>query len=206
MKTFFLPVMLLGLAVLPYGWAQEASGGQGAPEKAASSESAPAEDHLGPWKWANFLLLAGLLGYLAGKNGGPFFAARSKSIRKEMIEAGEARKAAEARTAEVERRLANLESEIAALRAEAQCEEQAEMQRIAQHSSAEIAKLQAHSEREIASAAKAARMELQRYTAELAIKLAEQKIQARLTPEGQDALVRGFVRNLEPPTSRAQTT
>ena len=107
------------LAWAPCSRAQEPAGAK-APEKAAASESASSEDHLAPWKWVNFLLLAGLLGYLAGKHGGPFFAARSKSIRKEMIEAGEARKAAEGRAAEVERRLANLESEIAALRAEAQ--------------------------------------------------------------------------------------
>jgi len=203
MKTLLVPVILLGLAAAPCGWPQEAAGGKTG--KGASSESA-SEDHLAPWKWVNFLLLAGFLGYLAGKNGGPFFAARSKSIRKEMIEAAEALKAGEARAAGVERRLANLEAEIAAMRSEAQCEEQAEVQRIAQHSSAEIAKIQLHSEQEIAAAAKAARMELQRYTAELAIKLAEQKIEVRLTPEKQEALVRGFVRNLEPPTSRAQTT
>ena len=67
---------------------------------------------------------------------------------------------------------------------------------MAQHTAAEIAKIQAHAEQEIASAGKAARMELKRYSAELAIDLAEQKIRARMTPETQDALVRGFVRDL----------
>jgi hypothetical protein len=38
---------------------------------------------------------------------------------------------------------------------------------------------------------------LKRYAAELAIGLAEQKIRARMTPETQDALVRGFVRDLK---------
>ncbi|MCL5745635.1 MAG: hypothetical protein M1541_17210, partial [Acidobacteria bacterium] len=38
-------------------------------------------------KWANFLLLAGGLGYLIGKNAGPFFATRSQQIRKDMEEA-----------------------------------------------------------------------------------------------------------------------
>jgi F-type H+-transporting ATPase subunit b len=206
MKKIIVPILLLGLAIAPRGWAQESSGGSGGSEKAASSESAGEEDHLGPWKWANFLLLAGLLGYFAVKNGGPFFAARSKDIRREMVEAAEARKAAEARSIDVDRRLANLEAEIAALRAEAQREEQADTQRIARDSAAEIAKIQAHAQQEIASAAKAARMELKRYSADLAIKLAEQKIRERLTPEKQDALVRGFVRDVDAPASRVQTT
>jgi F0F1-type ATP synthase membrane subunit b/b' len=40
------------------------------------------------WKWANFLVLAGGIGYLIGKKGGPFFAARSVKIRKDIVEAG----------------------------------------------------------------------------------------------------------------------
>ena len=149
------------------------------------------------WKWANFLVLAGGLGYLIGKKGGPFFAARSVKIRKDMIEAGDVRNQAEVRAAEVDRRLANLEAEIAALRAESGKEEQAETGRFGRHTAAEIAKTQAQAEQEIAAAGKAARMELKRYCADLAVGLAEQKIRARMTPETEDALVRGFIRDLK---------
>lgn len=153
--------------------------------------------HLAAWKWANFLVLAGGLGYLAGKNAGPFFAARSKKIRKDMIDADEIRKDAEARAAAVERRLANLEAEIAALRAESHQEERAETERLRHHAAAEMAKIEAHAEQEIAAAGKAARMDLKRHAAELAVDLAEKKIRARMTPDTQDALVRGFVRDLK---------
>ena len=168
----------------------------------------PAEGEQGNlelWKWANFVVLAGGLGYLISKNAGPFFAARSQQIRKEMQEAQEARQQSEARAAEVDRRLASLESEIAALRAESQQEAQAESERLTRHTAAEMAKIQSHAEQEIASAGKAARTELKRYTAHLAVTLAEQRLQARMTPETQDALVRGFVRDLEPPASHATT-
>ena len=200
MKPLLVPALLLGLATVPCGLAQE----KAAPAE-TKTETKSEEGHLGAWKWANFLLLAGLLGYLAGKHGGPFFAARSKSIRKDMIEAAETRQDAETRAAAVERRIANLESEIATLRGEAQREEHSETERIAQHSAAEMAKLQAHAEQEIASATKAARMDLKRYSADLAIDLAERKIRARLTPDQQDALVRGFVRDLDSSASRPQT-
>jgi len=149
------------------------------------------------WKWANFLVLAAGLGYLVGKNAGPFFDGRSAQIRKEMVEAGAARRDAEARSAEVDRRLANLETEIATLRAEAQKEAEAEAQRLAQQTAGEIAKIQAHAEQEIVSAGKAARMELKRYSAGLAIGLAEQKIRARMTPGAEDDLVQSFVKNLK---------
>ena len=149
------------------------------------------------WKWANFVVLAGGLGYLIGKKGGPFFAARSAKIRQDIVEAGEAREQAEARAAEVERRLANLEAEIAVLRAESVKEEEAETGRAGRHTAAEIVKTQARGEEEIAAAGKAARLELKRYCAELAMELAEKKIRARMTPETQDALVRGFVRDLK---------
>jgi F-type H+-transporting ATPase subunit b len=149
------------------------------------------------WKWANFLVLAGGLGYLIGKNGGPFFAARSVKIRQDMTDAGDVRNDAEARAAEVDRRLANLEAEIAALRADSGKEEEAEAGRFGRHTAAEIAKTQAQAEQEIAAAGKAARMELKRYCADLAVGLAEQKIRARMTPEAEDALVRGFIRDLK---------
>jgi F-type H+-transporting ATPase subunit b len=149
------------------------------------------------WKWANFLLLAAGLGYIIGKNAGPFFAARSQSISKDISESEQIRRDAEARAAEVDRRLANLGADIAALRAESQREAQSETERLAAHAAAEIVKIEAHATREIAAAQKAARMDLRRYSGELAIELAEQKIRARMTPAAQDYLVRGFVRDLQ---------
>jgi F-type H+-transporting ATPase subunit b len=178
-----LAVLLAFVAIL--GFAQEKEGGE--------AESSATQ----MWKWANFLVLAGGLGYLIGKNAPSFFAARSQQIGKDMAEARKEREAAEERAAEVDRRLANLESEIASLRAHSQQEAEAETQRLVQHTAAEIARIQARAEQEIVSAGKAARLELKRHAAELAIGLAERKIRARLTPETQDALVRGFVRDLK---------
>jgi len=191
---------------VPAGFAQEPAKANETPLEEASEPPAEGEQgKLELWKWANFVVLAGGLGYLIGKNAGPFFAGRSQQIRKDMQEAQEARRQSEARAAEVDRRLASLESEIAALRAESQQEAQAEGERQTRHTAAEMAKIQAHAEQEIASAGKAERIELKRYTAHLAVTLAEQRLQARMTPETQDALVRGFVRDLEPPASHATT-
>jgi F-type H+-transporting ATPase subunit b len=153
-------------------------------------------DNLQLWKWANFLLLAGGLGYLMAKTLPKLFAERSRSITSDITESDRIRRDAEARAADVERRLASLEAEIASLRAEAQKESQAETARLAARAAADLAKIREQSERDIADAVKAARTELKRYAAALAIDLAEGKIRARMTPAIEAGLVRGFVRDL----------
>jgi F-type H+-transporting ATPase subunit b len=191
MRPLAIVILALGLAFTARpALAQEHEGG---PKK----EESFAEKHELALKWANFLLLAGLLGYFIGKNAGPFFAARSAGIRQDMDESLRQREQAEAKAADVDRRLADLGEDIAALRGHSEAEGKAETERMAQHTADEIAKIQAHAEREIASAGKAARMALKRYSAELAMGLAEQKVRARMTPDTEDALVQGFVRNLK---------
>jgi F-type H+-transporting ATPase subunit b len=189
--TVALGLAFTGSAAL----AQEHEGGE--KKAGVEKEESFAEKHELELKWANFLLLAGLLGYFIGKNAGPFFAARSEGIRKDMDESLRQRQEAEAKAADVDRRLANLEKDIAALRGQSEAETKAETERTAQQTEAEIVKIQAHAEQEIASAGKAARMALKRYSAELAMGLAEQKVRARMTPDTEDALVQGFVRNLK---------
>jgi F-type H+-transporting ATPase subunit b len=184
-----LQLSLLGLIlVAPAAFAQESP---------AQEAGQPAEDSLAVWKWANFVLLVGGLGYLIGKGAGPFFAERSRKIREDMAQAHEMWKSAEARASEVERKLANLEAEIAAFRVESQEEAQSETRRMRLQTAAEVARVKEHAQQEIAAAGKAARLELKRYSAELAIGLAQEKVRRRITPDTQDALVRGFVRELD---------
>jgi F-type H+-transporting ATPase subunit b len=167
----------------------------------AQAKHGEEEGSLKVWEWANFALLAAGLGYVIVKNAGPAFDARGRHIRKAMVEAEEAKREADARAAEVERRLAHLADEIAALRAEAQREGEAENARYTRSTAAEIAKIKAQAEQEIEAAGKAARMELKRHAAQLALALAEQKLRTRITPETEDRLVRGFVKNIESSSS-----
>src|SRR5580704_10770603 len=95
------------------------------------------------WGWANFLLLAGGLGYVIKKNAGPYFAQRSLEIRKGMADADAARAASDAKVAEVDRRLANLQTEIEALRRGAKQEAEADTQRVRREAAVEMAKIQA---------------------------------------------------------------
>jgi F-type H+-transporting ATPase subunit b len=149
------------------------------------------------WGWANFVILAVGLGYLVKKYGGPYFAQRSLEIRRGLLEADTARAESEAKVADVDRRLANLQHEIEALRQGARQEGESEAERVRREAENEMAKIQAHVAEEIAAASKSARLELRRYSAELALHLAEQKIAARLTPETDDRLVMSFVAGME---------
>jgi F-type H+-transporting ATPase subunit b len=175
------------------------------PAKAAAQTShAKGEgENLGSsiWAWANFAILVGILGYLISKKGGPWFASRSQSIRQGIAEAEEIRAKAEASAADVDRRLASLETEIEKLRANARREQAAEAERIRAQSAADLSRIQEHATREIESASKGARLELKRYAAQLAVDLAEQKIRRQMTPQLQSTLVENFARDLEHPAS-----
>jgi len=176
--------------------AQESPGKAEAASHEGKSEAA-SEGPSPIWAWANFAILAGALGYLIVKKGGPWFAERSFAIRKGIAEAEEIRRGAEASAAEVDRRLAGLQTEIESLRANAQREQAAEGERVRQQTAADLARIQEHAAREIEAAGKSARLDLKRYAAQLAIDLAEQKIRRQMTPEVQAALIDRFGRDLD---------
>ncbi len=168
-----------------------------APLRAAEEQASekPEKEMIG-WKWANFAILAGALGYLAVKKGGPYFEARSQEIRAGIAEAEKSRAAADARAAEVNAKLVNLDTEILNIRKTLRAEQQHEADRLQRETAAELARVQAHALQEIEASGKAARMELRRYSAHLALELAEGKIRERITPQTQEELTRAFAREL----------
>jgi F-type H+-transporting ATPase subunit b len=177
-----------------------------AQEPPAKSQAAAAKEGAGEgpspvWAWANFAILVGALGYFAVKKGGPWFVSRSQEIRKGIAQAEQIRAEAEARAREVDRKFAGLQTEIEALRADAHREQAAEAERIRRQNAADLARIQEHGASEIEAAGKAARLELKRYAAQLAIDLAEQKIRRQMTVEVQTALVENFSRNLDQPSA-----
>jgi F-type H+-transporting ATPase subunit b len=157
------------------------------------------------WQTLNFLILAGLIGWMAVKQGGPMLASRKKGIQ-EGLAAGERAKAdADARAAEVQKKLGNLEKEIGELRAGAREEREREADRIRREAKAEIARIHAQAEQEIESAGKLARIEVQRAAARLAVEIAEQKVRERMTPELQAALLQGFLSDISTGAVEAAT-
>jgi F0F1-type ATP synthase membrane subunit b/b' len=144
------------------------------------------------WKWANFAILAGILGYLISKNMGPVLVARSRQIR-EGLAAGERAKAeAEARSAAVMAKLSGLDQAIGQMKISAKEDQNREASRIQAETAAEMARIRQQSLLEIESAGKLARLEVRRHAAAAAIELAERKLRSRMSPDVQAGLLRNF--------------
>lgn len=171
-----------------------------------SEKHAAPEKDMAVWEWANFVVLAGGLGYLAVKMGGPYFAARSQGIRKGIADAEKLKAEADQRVAAVNAKMASLESEIQSIRETIRAEGARERERLQREGAAELARIASHVEQEFESMGKAARNALRKYSAELALNLAEQKIRSRMTPDVQDELARSFVQRLANPAVKPQTS
>ncbi len=126
----------------------------------------------------------------------PFFTSRSAEIRNGIEEAQKVKVEAEARAADIEKRIGNLVAEVERMRGQSREEISAEGARISAETAQQISRLQAQAENEIASSAKAATIELKVHAAALALKMAEQQIRGRMTPQTQEALVDSFVGDL----------
>lgn len=147
-------------------------------------------------KLVNLLLFVGLMVYFLRRPIIGAFRGRQESIRSELMHAEQERAAAEARLKEVEGRLARLDTEIEAIRANAQREAAEERARVERATETEIKKIREQARREIESAAKAARAELRTYTAEQSVKLAEDMIRRDIRPEDDAHLAREYVEEL----------
>jgi F-type H+-transporting ATPase subunit b len=153
-------------------------------------------DNLMLWRVVNFLILAGVLGWLIRKHAGPFFAERSQSIVQDIADSRRKLAESEARAKTIDERLARLGLDIDELKTKARAEMALEHERIERETDARMKKVFLLADQEVVAATKAARTELKAYTAQLAVELAEKKITSRMTPDLQRSLLGAFVRHL----------
>lgn len=164
---------------------------------APSTKGEAAHPDMMVWKWANFAILVIGLGYMASKMLPPFFRSRDEEIQSGIAEAAKMKAEAEARSADIDRRLANLGDEIEKLRAGLKEEVAAEGQRIKDETARLAKRLQEQAEQEIQFMTKAARQELKAYSANRALELAKQRIDGHVTADTQHSLVQSFVHDLQ---------
>lgn len=191
--------LLLSAAIvsaLAFAQHEPAPTAQGEHKPEASSEKHEQEPNI-LWKWFNFAILAGGLGYLIAKHAPAFFKSRTEDIQRGIADAKAMRQEADERAAAMDKRMANLEAEIADLRAHAKSEITAEAVRVSSETAGLLAKIQAHAEREIASAAKGATLQLKAFSAKLALELAEDKLRGRMTPTNDRELIGDFLKGLK---------
>jgi F-type H+-transporting ATPase subunit b len=168
-------------------------------EPAHASESKQEIEQGDPWiwwKWANFAILAGGIGFMIYKVAPALFEQRKRAIGQAMFEAATAVRDAQTRATEIETRFTALQSEIAEIRRNAKAEMSAESDRISRETEQRLQRIQDQATQEIALIARAERDELRKYAAQLALDLAEQRLRSRLTEGTQDGLVDGFLQDL----------
>jgi len=184
MRRVVWAVMLgLGLAFLAF--AQEGSAGV-----------AETGDPWLVWKWINFAILAAGLGYLIGKAAPAYFQGRRVEIQNALTEATRQIKDAEAKAADLELRFSSIKNEIERLRGEARSAMAAESQRIRHETEKHLKRVEEQTEQEITLMKRAAREELRKFSARLALELAAQRIKTRMTGDTEAGLVDRFVSDL----------
>jgi F-type H+-transporting ATPase subunit b len=167
-----------------------------APEQEESDNQAAEERRELYYKIINFSLLVVALGYVLRKPMAEFFAQRSEGIRKALDEGRAALEQSQAKLSAVEEKLKHLDEEIGAFKASAEKEMQAERQRLAEEAAREAEKILETARVRMDSATRAAKLELQTFTAQQALQLAEQMIRERLDDAARERLVDQFIATL----------
>ena len=207
---------LLGLGALPQTQPEAQQDSHQNQESQPAQESHAAQDsHTAPdshtaeekeesgqsneslYKVINFAILVGALTFLLRKPLSGFFAQRTSEIQASLEEGRKALEDSEARLKQVEEKMNGLEAAIAALRAEAEQEEEAELNRLREAAKAEAERIVVTAQDEIEGAGRVARLELKRYAAEQAIRLAEEHLRQHLDKKQRTSLVKRFLTKLD---------
>jgi ATP synthase F0 subunit b len=149
------------------------------------------------WKWGNFLILFGGLGWYLRQPLREFLETRSRSIEEGLASGRLARESALKRMSEIENRMARLDDEVRALRAQAAREAEEERARILESAKVEAQKILEVAHREIEGLKQSARLELKAHVADLAVKLAEERLQKSVGSAENKRLVLRFIDSLE---------
>jgi F-type H+-transporting ATPase subunit b len=142
----------------------------------------------------NALLLFVFVGYFLVTGLPKAFRSRRQKLDREIVEARIATEKAEQRLRAVEERLSRLDSEIAAVREQAERDSANDEVRIKHAMEQERQKIVASAEQEIAAAGAAAERQLRQFAAELAVDRATSRL--HLTEGDDRTLIQEFASNL----------
>jgi F-type H+-transporting ATPase subunit b len=145
------------------------------------------------WKFINLAIFTGLILYFVKKPLTDAFKAKRDAIRAELIKAEEEKKAALARFTSAEAKLASLDNERQLILNKAKAEADAEAARIAGTADAEVGKLAGQASGEIVRLTQLAKLELKRFSAEESVRLAEEKLRAKIDANADANLVKSGI-------------
>ncbi len=149
------------------------------------------------WMLANLILFFGVLGYYLGPPLARFLESRERRVREELDEARERRALAAELQATLGDRIAELESQVAALAERAEADGNLEHDRILEQAERERKRLVAQADHEIERRLVQARQELKDFTATLAARLAREQLEREIGPEEHRRIFRRNLTRLE---------
>lgn len=186
---------------------QPAEGGRA--QAPAQHEAEGAAEHGSPVvdllaKLINFGIMAGTLVYFLRSPLATYLSDRGIRIRGDLLKAAGMKEAAAAQLAELDRKMAALPAELAALRQAGAGEVAAEEARIRHAAEAERARLLESARREIGVQLRIAERELVRHAADLAVAVASERIKATITDADHRKLVDRYVAQVSQAASHSQ--
>jgi F0F1-type ATP synthase membrane subunit b/b' len=164
---------------------------------AQAAEEDPAASTAGLiFRWLNFILVFGGIGYSIAKHGGAFFRANAKAIAASITEATAARADADRELHEVETKIARFDQEVAELREAARRDSAAEAERLRGSGRAEIEKISQAARGELAATERAAQQELRAIAASMAVERAGALVSSRMNREIRARIFHSFLGEL----------
>jgi F-type H+-transporting ATPase subunit b len=149
------------------------------------------------WTIVSFLVLVWILGKVAWK---PLLKAlkdREDGIRKAIDDAAAARQGAEELKAQYERELASAQEKAAGFLLQARNESQKVREQMVREAEAEARRLTEQTRRQLEEEKVKISRELRQEVATLSVKVAEKLLQHSVTAKDQEALVQGFIKELD---------
>lgn len=189
-RTFWLVILLAALlAVATPALAQEVG------------EPGVEEEHASPldvvFRWVNFIILFGGLGYLLRQPAAEFFETRRATILGGLERARAAQADADKRMSGIEGRLANLSEDLASIRSEAEASARSERDRIVADAKLEVDRALEQSREEVERMVRGLELEIRGHIADLVLVRAEQELRNRIDDQARGRLLGRALQELQ---------
>ncbi len=190
LALLILSVAICGMTAVTYAQAEHPEGREGT----EAQHEEPAWHAVA--RWANFIVLFGGLAFLLRKPMAAFFETRKNDISTGLQRAQDAQASAQARMDEIERRLAHLTADMAALRSEAEKEAHVEREKILAEARREVERVIEQSRQEIDRVARTVEREIKEKIADLVIDRASNTLRSEMTQDDQKRVIVRFIKKL----------
>jgi F-type H+-transporting ATPase subunit b len=154
------------------------------------------------WQAVNLVIILGVLFYAARKPVTAFFASRREQIQAGLDESAGLLRDAETRNSELQRRLADLDSELEDIREITRRRAEEESERVLAEARKSAERIQADAKAAVAQELRRAKRELRDEAAQLALDMAADLLKERIAETDRERLMDEFITRVEPGNER----